>query len=114
MYSQVQLQNSRDVRLYEIEAETIKTISTIMPELRKYAEFTLMFHKAYGQYCYADSTVVIITHWEFIGGEFIDSASYDPTDIGYYVDYYKIIETYTHREPTFVGYVEWLEKLFIE
>lgn len=85
-------------------------------------QYEIILHKAYEAHCYADSTTIMNSHWEFIGGEFIDSASYDrsilksPSIIikahnGYYVDYYKIIGPYTHRDPTFLGYIEWLENL---
>ena len=106
----------------QIDWQTEKSKELHIRQIARHEVYNTM--KLYLDHCKTDS-VVVDWNWIYTHGEFIDSASYDPVDIkvpnktiqsynGYYVDYYEVIEIMGIQEPTFEGYVEWLEKLLKE
>ena len=70
-----------------------------------------MLMNAYLRDCYADSTEATYDWYEHNGVKYRTGISFDP---GFTMGYIGRWSVYNHKQPTFEGYVEWLNNLFID
>jgi len=89
-----------DFAMYQLGVSYHYDIEYLLSRNRYLVITELTLHKAYLDYCYADS--VEVSGWRFVHVE----------DFGGYASGYDEWQTWwRHKEPTFEGYVEWLSEM---
>ncbi|MFA5772920.1 MAG: hypothetical protein WC974_09345 [Thermoplasmata archaeon] len=64
----------------------------------------------YQDECYADSTEECFNVYVYDGKEAFQHCSNHDIDLGFNPAYKETRNIWTHKEPTFIGFIEWLKK----